>query len=321
MSTDDLFSFDLDPNVSDDLGGVSPPLVQWVNGDKTRKKTGGFEYTGGFFVSTEQGVEIPGMVPHTLITRDGNEIEGFASRDLKGAIIHTRTGWQSKDTEGGLAMTFPNSMYDEAIGWSYEGRATGRGQILFLIDGMDEPVVLTFRGLVSARALKRGGPGGKVGIVPNVVSTLISAANRENRKKGKEGTFPLCLFGVTLGAERDAKGEPIFEKVGKGTDTSNVTMPQWLDKPIGMVTPEVLNKHYIGKDRAGIAQSLHAESRDWKSAWTADKLAERLQVNAVAKLKFQEAMGAVTRQKAATAGAGVDAAAETGVPSAQEAPF
>ena len=60
LADDDLFAIDGMVDVDDPAFGSMYPIVQWVNGDPKKKKSGGIDYTGGFFVSAEQGIEIPG---------------------------------------------------------------------------------------------------------------------------------------------------------------------------------------------------------------------------------------------------------------------
>ena len=63
-----------DVTVEDRSFGPQYPIVQWVNGDPTKKREGGIAYTGGFFFSNDQGIKIAGAVPYTLVTKDGEDV-------------------------------------------------------------------------------------------------------------------------------------------------------------------------------------------------------------------------------------------------------
>jgi hypothetical protein len=78
---------------------VHYPRAQWIHGNK---QASGFMKTGGLFIAKEQypNFEAEGFEPTVLITREGEEIEGFAARRAKLAVIRIKHQWVKDETYG-----------------------------------------------------------------------------------------------------------------------------------------------------------------------------------------------------------------------------
>jgi hypothetical protein len=289
-----------DITVEDPIFGSAYPVVQWANGDKTKSKSGGIEYTGGFFISADQGIEPPdGFEPYTLMTSEGVEVIGFAASMITGSVLRYRRCWMSEpEGENSLSRRFSWNEYDDACAY---GKVRGVAHILFALKGSEEPVLLAFRGMVAKQML---GQGRQRGIIPNFGSKILGSAKRIARKNKRNKVYPLCTFELTIGAEVSADGKPVFTKVGTGKNTSNITYPMWRDEPKELVSESLLGRLFVGNEALGLYQDWHTEADDWTHSWDSAQLAARA--------------AARTPAVAAAVAAPV---AQDGVPADQEVPF
>ena len=268
---DDLFGIDVE--VSDPAFGSMYPVVQWVNGDPGKKKSGGLEYHGGFFISAEQGIEVPGSEPYTLITANGDEVEGHMIRDLELIPIRYRRSWLAQKDEKGLSQRFPWNAYEDAVEYDFKGSPRGRGQLLAMIVGMDEPVVVTLSGMTAAAVFSAGRDRG---VIPTFGQTILNRAKQLARRKQRQIEYPLCAFKLSIGPKRDASGEPAFDKVGSGTATSLVTKPVWLDKPEGMPEEADIRRRFVGREMFAKVQDIHKSCDEWIYQWSSVALIAQL---------------------------------------------
>src|SRR5690606_24791124 len=86
------------------------------------------------------------------------------------------------------------------------------------------------------------------------------------RKGGKRGVMPWRAFWLTVGANRDSKGNAVFTEVGVGTDKSNLVMPVAIGLP---AKPEQvdLGQFFVGRDLLGRTTELWNENTEWAKAW------------------------------------------------------
>ena len=304
LKNDDLFGIEIE--ISDPAFGSMYPIVQWVNGDPGKKKSGGLQYHGGFFISAEQGIEVPGAEPYTLITADGDEVEGFAIRDLELIPIRYRRSWLAQADEKGLAQRFPWNAYEDAKEYDHKEKPRGRAQLVTLLVGMDEPVVVTLSGLTAGAVFSAGR---KRGVIPTFAQTVLNRAKQLARRAGRNIDYPLCAFKLTIGPARDDKGDPVFEKVGSGNSTSQITMPVWRDRPAGMPDEAGIRRRFVGPELFGKVQDMHKSSDEWYGQWSPDELIKQLKKSAATRNEL----------KGLSAGNSVDDG--EGLPGAREVPF
>lgn len=255
-------------DVEDRSFGPQYPIMQWVNGDPKNKKQGGVPYTGGFFISTDQGVsaavlEAAGFKAGSMMTKDGTEIPGFEAVEVTLSPIRYRRCWQVK-AEGQLARRFGWDEYDAA---QEEGKPRGVAHILCAIKGIDEPILVSFRGMTAKAVM---GQGKERGVIPSYGATIIAQAKRAAKKGHKDINYPLCAFRLTICPETDGKN-PKFTEVGKN-EKSNVTLPVWKDAPEGEVDSALLQKLYVGAENLAKFQDWHKAADEWVDAWDADTL-------------------------------------------------
>lgn len=254
-------------DIDDPASVLQYPLLQWVPGSPGKKKEGGLPYEGGFFLSSDVNLAVPGAVPHVFVTKEGEEIEGFAVKDLEFAVIRTRRSFRVQP-DVGLAQRFGQGEYDEAC---EAGKPRGQTHVLCVVKGMSEPVVLTFTGM-AAKAMSGMG-GNDRGILPQFGDRVLSAANRLAKEKGKGARYPRCAFRLIVGPEREENGTPVFTEVGS-KEKAKVTLPSWIHEP-GTLDPGTLNRLFVGNADFAAYQREFAMSEDWAEEWSDEKLAAR----------------------------------------------
>lgn len=281
VNIDDSDLFALRPEditVEDRDYGSIYPTINWINGMSPLKAAGGLKGFGGFFLDAQQFDEATatalGASPYDLPQTEGDPVPGYQLHQLSGAMLMMRRAYAS--TKDGFTVTFAASEYDEAV--EYGGRARSKCNVLFLPDGIDEPVVLTFAGY-SAIHMQAGGRN--PGIYQRVGQKLVMAARRElgNQK------LPICAFRVTLrpdGAyDESKKGRnkddekiwvPKYTTVGQGENKSQITVPVWADEPETRLARADLSARFIGHERFGLAQSMVLDAQPWFDAWSTEKL-------------------------------------------------
>lgn len=281
--------------IEDRSYGSVYPLIQYTSGAKDKKREGGLAYLGGFFLSAEQNLTIPGFEPYTLITKEGEEIPGYWCRDLQCSIIGWRRSWQV-DPEGGLSQRFANDEYEDAM---EVGKPRGNVHLLVRVRGLSEPVVVTARGL-STKAFV--GMGRDRGLVPSFATKLVNAATRLARANGKQVNYPSCAFWITIGPDREEDGTPKFTTVGT-KEKANITLPIWVDEP-AEVNTHVVQRAYVGPAAFSEHQKMFQDAEGWMQEWSTEALS-------AARARF-------TRKKKA---AGAEGEAETGKVGGQSLPI
>ncbi len=256
-------------DVEDRAFGPQYPVAQWVNGAVKAKRQGGVAYTGGIFISTDQGVSgekllALGFEPYSMLTNDGTEIPGFASTELTFAIIRYRRCWQVL-ADGQLPQRFGWDEFDAA---QEAGQPRGVTHLLIAIKGLDEPILLSFRGMTARRVM---GQGKERGIVPTFSQKICGSAKRIARADHKDKNYPLLTFFLTVSPETDGKG-PKFTEVGKGEKKNSVTYPVWKDEPAGEIVQADLNRIFVGNQSLATYQDWHRQADPWVEAWNSDQL-------------------------------------------------
>lgn len=268
MSDQNLDFLDVEIEIEDRVYGSDYPVIQWMNGDPRQKKAGGPAYTGGFFVSADQQLDPPeGFEPYTMITRDNTEIEGFACRQLTFAPIRRRMCWQVRP-EQGLSRRYGWNSYEAAKAL---GKPRSLVHILAGVQGVVEPVVLSFAGTVGAKVASGGTDRG---ILVRHSNKVVNAARRMSRRSGKLVAFPNCAFWLTIGAARDKSGNPEFSTVGEGDSSSTVVFPQWIDEPVAALDAAAVNARFVGNANLRQFQAWFQAAEAWVRAWDDAELTE-----------------------------------------------
>lgn len=239
--------------------GPRYPTISWISGDPSKKKAGGVEYQGGWFIGEEGAPD--DMTKHewekdSIVTSAGKEIDGYWAKAISISLINQRRRWVV-DGQG-----FPWSDYQKA---SEHGNPRGHQQFLVIIKGAEElgPFSITLKGHagMSFQGVKDYSSSGALSCFNR---TVISAANKVT--KAQKLKWPYRAFWLTVGANHDGKGQPVFTQVGAPPNTSNIVLPV----PVGL--PEKaddvdLNTYYIGDDLLAIVNQINVDSAEWVAMW------------------------------------------------------
>ena len=232
------------------------PLIQWVKGDQKAKKAGGFDYHGGWFVAEDRcdlsGVE--GWEKVEWVRNDGSSVEGFYASNLHFSVLNHREWWEVTD-DAGSKTRFGWNSYKEAAA---TGNARGRNQYLVAIKGMED------RGIFLVSLLGKAGEafGSQRGALAKLSKVVVSKANDFLRSKRDNRKMPFYSFWLNVGYNRDEKGNPVFEIVGKGKNTSTVCLPMAWDFPTGEEKVDFLT-YYVGKELNAKFGEFFKESQEW----------------------------------------------------------
>ncbi|AZF90329.1 MAG: hypothetical protein BPHS0_43 [Phage 5P_3] len=242
-------------------GGVSYPYIQWVHGKSDLEPLGlnNVRYTGGWFTPAEQFIDAPeGWEKGVMTHRDLTETEGYFKRDLTVAMIRMRRCWLVGIN--GQTQAFPYDQYDAAAAL---GRAVSKAQVLCLVKGMEGlgPFVLTMRGTVASEFANA-----KSGVIGLFKRLIVDHANTMNKKRGLTTRWAYRGFWLTVGPQRNDKGEPIYTKVGQGTDSAMVTLPCALGLP-EKPSDEAVRAAFVGRALWEEIEPIYADSESWKAAW------------------------------------------------------
>jgi hypothetical protein len=243
--------------------GPQYPLIQWVNGNPKAKRAGGVEYTGGWFINAEQlsSDELPGWESGELAHDKGGSTLGWFSRDITIAVIRQRHAWRVYNGE--RSVNFAWNQFDEA---AQIGRPTGRLQVLCVVRGLEDvgPFVLTMKGSTGQAFAGNRQNEGAIGAFNRLVirpANALAAKTSATRAK-----FPWRAFWLTVGPQRNDKGEPTFTEVGTKPNTSMVTLPATIGLP-EKAAPADLFALYVGMDNLTAFNALFDETAEWAAAW------------------------------------------------------
>lgn len=258
-----------------DVEGPLFPVIQWVNGDKRLAKAGGVPHTGGWFLNGDMidAEELPGWEAGELVHSNNESTQGFFARDLTFAIIRRRRSWRLRVDN--REHIFAWDKYDEAreFGAPFNETPYGRLHVLVAIRGLEEmgPFMLTMRGSIS----KMFSPSRKEDTLLNQVNRLVMRpANALAKKRGSGNAWPYLAFWLTVGPERDAKGNPVYQMVGREGQQSPVTFPVLLGVH-EKLTPQELGQFFVGRDNLARFTQIYQETEEWQTAFDAMDLASQ----------------------------------------------
>lgn len=240
MSNSD-FDFDVvDPNASEQTIPVYP-VAQWHNGQQALKALGGVQFSGGVVLPEKylsEGASFPGWTRERITFRSGKEEAALTARSISIAPVRTRFRWFVR--QGAETAYYPRHAF--VMGANMRGHL----QVLAAVRGVDEPIVITFKGKASQTFET---------LLKDFSGKVVNAANR-HAPKGK--TLPRYAFWMPL-----APGP--HTKAGGSGHESVVTLPT-LGLPAD-ITQEYLRSLYIGRDSLIRFQEWHQEAGAWVDAW------------------------------------------------------
>ncbi len=201
------------------------PRFQWVHGNA---QASGFMKTGGLFVSAENypNFSAKGFSPETLVTRDGESIDGCGAKRAELAVIRIKQQWIKDETYGKNVPLL---------------------QALVAVNGCDDVVCISLRGASKSLAFDRA--------FKLHISQNVALANR-TRPDGVPGLEPFALwFPICAGELQDANSKD-------GKSKSKVTpielcVPQTLDR-------DYVVSLWVGRDNYTRFGGVFKDTKKWQ---------------------------------------------------------
>ena len=236
--------------------GSQYPTISFHNGSLTQKKAGGISYEGGWFIdeeSTPADMTTFGWVKDSFVTRNGEEVVGYWASQITVSVIQERKRWISNK------QPYAWNDYDNA---KKAGNPRGHQQYLVLLKGA-ENLGLFMIGLKghAAMSFKGNGPYKQTGGLSWLNRTVIAAANA----KTKPQKWAYRAFWLTVGVQKDAKGQPAFIEVGTN-DKSQILLPVPFGLPEKAADVD-LGQFYVGKELLATINGYLDEATMWKAVW------------------------------------------------------
>jgi hypothetical protein len=130
-------------------------------------------------------------------------------------------------------------------------------QVLAMVKGLDEPIVLQAKGMVGSHLFRRPTRRSPGGIVYQYVNAALGIA-----KATSTSAIPHYSFWVGIKAPRDAKGRIKTTEVGSGSSKAYVVMPELIENVDGMQRQDIV-RTFVGRDKQELFQAVYEESKAW----------------------------------------------------------
>jgi hypothetical protein len=236
--------------------GPRYPLIYWLNTTKLGGVVGAW-HTGDFATLPE---------PWNRVERFDNEEHGHETTSLTFVPLRMRQQWyMNLTTMQGDTVTkaIPHYMDGVAARTFLEKHGGGMhlgvrssSQVLAMVQGIDEPVVVQTKGLVAMATFKRPTKRSPGGDVYQLINAMLGVANQT--RKGSD-QIPHFAFWVTLKQPLTPKGKVQSVEVGGG---AVVVYPQLDTKP-DSVTRDMLVQRFIGREKLQLAHAMYLDSEAW----------------------------------------------------------
>jgi hypothetical protein len=239
------------------------PLIYWLNSTKLGGVVGAWHTSS--LSAAPAGWE--------QVERFDNEELAFETRSLTFVPLRQRMQWYLS-LDDGSTKAIPHYM-DAVAAKTYLAKhgetrqyagVRSTTQILAMVKGIAEPVVIQAKGLVAMKLFKRPTKRSGGGEVYLWINACTSLANQT--KKGSD-PIPHFAFWATLVTPLTAKGKPVTTEVSQG---AVVVYPQLHNEP-SKVTREELVRQFIGRDLLQLAHAMYLDGEAWASEPARDDFA------------------------------------------------
>jgi hypothetical protein len=239
------------------------PLIYWLNSTKLGGVVGAWHTSS--LSAAPAGWE--------QVERFDNEELAFETRVLTFVPLRHRMQWYLSLDDGSTkaiphymdAVAAKSFLAKHGEARQYAGvRSTT--QMLAMVKGIAEPVVIQAKGLVAMKLFKRPTKRSGGGEVYLWINACTSLANQT--KKGPD-PIPHFAFWATLVTPLTAKGKPVTTEVSQG---AVVVYPQLHNEP-SKVTREELVRQFIGRDLLQLAHAMYLDGEAWANEPARDDFA------------------------------------------------
>lgn len=212
-------------------GQLEPGRIIWLHGVKQAKTP------GVFYAKASEFADVP-PAPWQVDTRFDNEA-GFSTPELRLAVIGWRQQWFIPGVDGQPPQYLT----------TYEQGAKKNVEVLCLIDGLDDPMVLSASGMNKAKPI--------LDLIRAYEEGLLKQANRIARK-----ALPRWTFWLTIrNREKDGKPEYIEAKDSSGKAYGSIVTPPALYLP-----DDAMESCFVGEAVLHRGAEVRAQYNDWFSA-------------------------------------------------------
>lgn len=182
-------------------------VVYWRNGNPQMRKSGGFDYTGGWCISADN-VNPDILDPKVwdlqeFTNRKGDKtFSNYVAPVIRVALLGWRVSWVARNRAEGERPAYQRE---------YGDGLTSYVEIAAICDSIKGGVVLTAKGM----------NGGKL-------KDVYSKAVKDLAMTFKQSIPPYAFY-MAIGGEVDEKGQPKFTAYGKGEEQSSIVhiVPRW----------------------------------------------------------------------------------------------
>ena len=229
------------------------PLIYWLNSTKM----------GGVVAAWHTSSLATMPSPWQQVERFDNEEVAFETRVLTFVPLRQRMQWYMS-LDDGSTKAIPHYM-DAVAAKTYLAKhgetrqyagVRSTTQVLAMVQGVDEPVVIQAKGLVAMKLFKRPTKRSGGGDVYSWINACTALANQT--KKGTD-PIPHFAFWTTLQTPLTAKGKPVMTEVSQG---AIVVYPQLLNEPAKLSREELI-KQFIGRDLLQLAHAMYLDGEAW----------------------------------------------------------
>lgn len=212
-------------------GQLEPGRIIWLHGVKQAKTPGVFYAKASEFADTP-------TAPWQADNRFDEEA-GYSTAELRLAVIGWRQQWFKPGTDGS-APTYLTQ---------YEAGAKKNVEVLCLVEGMDDPMVLSVSGMNKAKPI--------LDLIRSYEDGLLKQASRIARK-----ALPRWTFWLTVrNREKDGKTSYIDATDSSGKSYGSVVTPPALYLP-----DDAMETCFVGEEVLRRGAEMHAMYREWFGA-------------------------------------------------------
>lgn len=264
--------------------GQEFPYAAWSFGAPSQRGKGGVSFHGGWFIGADQqlAMRLPldkaGFVDDSLMTREGDEVEGMSTPILNVAVLRLRRRWVVRPEGTERAYYFAWDDFDTA---REAGSPRGQIHVATVVKGLEDHgvFVLTMTG-TAQQVLQGQGRYRQVGVLPQFKSRVLNTAGIELAKMAKAagkvapklGPAAFWLpIGVDMKATKNKKGEEVLEpeflEAGTGSKTTKVVVPSLIGVPEQPTREDLAQWQVPFATYNGQFRELYESLAEWEAAW------------------------------------------------------
>ncbi len=222
-------------NTIDDLptGELAPGVIWWLHG----AKAGQTKAPGVWYAKATEFADVP-PAPWELDNRFEDE-QGYSTPELRLAVIGWRAQWflQDKDNPKSLPRYLPE----------YQDGANKHVEILVMIDGLDEPFIISVKGYHRTKAM--------LDAIREYENSLLKQASRMAKR-----ALPRWTFYLPIKNKLNSKGETEYTEAQDGTGKSygSVVTPPTLHLP-----SDAMESCFVGETVLRRGADIRTQYNDW----------------------------------------------------------